>query len=195
MFGPKCAPSQVHLFCPWCTQSCSSSGTRAHHICFSPPLLPLSSPPPRLLLLSSLPSNSFHLPLLLPFSPPCHPLALPSPSPSPCPLLGLLLGGRRNVQMLGSPGQQAVYGSFVVVVGLGGVGSHAAAMLLRSGVGRLRLVDFDQVRTSPVTVTRSCYSRSHSYTVQFSLCLLCDIPTRTYSCFCVLVRIRCRSPR
>jgi tRNA A37 threonylcarbamoyladenosine dehydratase len=29
-----------------------------------------------------------------------------------------------------------------------GVGSHAAHMLLRSGVGRLRLVDFDQVTLS-----------------------------------------------
>ena len=28
-----------------------------------------------------------------------------------------------------------------------GVGSHAATMLLRSGVGRLRLIDFDQVRS------------------------------------------------
>jgi tRNA A37 threonylcarbamoyladenosine dehydratase len=26
-----------------------------------------------------------------------------------------------------------------------GVGSHAAHLLLRSGVGRLRLIDFDQV--------------------------------------------------
>ncbi|KAK9844214.1 hypothetical protein WJX81_008230 [Elliptochloris bilobata] len=39
-------------------------------------------------------------------------------------------------------------GAFVVVVGLGGVGSHAAHMLLRSGVGRLRLIDFDQVTLS-----------------------------------------------
>lgn len=34
----------------------------------------------------------------------------------------------------------------MVIIGLGGVGSHAASMLLRSGVGRLLLVDFDQVR-------------------------------------------------
>ena len=47
--------------------------------------------------------------------------------------------------MLGASGQQHLSRSFVVVVGLGGVGSHAAAMLLRSGVGRMRLVDFDQV--------------------------------------------------
>ncbi|URE35762.1 Nicastrin [Musa troglodytarum] len=38
--------------------------------------------------------------------------------------------------------------AYVVVIGLGGVGSHAAAMLLRSGVGRLLLVDFDQVSLS-----------------------------------------------
>ncbi|CAM9173668.1 unnamed protein product, partial [Choristocarpus tenellus] len=34
--------------------------------------------------------------------------------------------------------------SFVIIVGLGGVGSHAAHMLARSGVRRLRLIDFDQ---------------------------------------------------
>ena len=38
--------------------------------------------------------------------------------------------------------------SFVIVVGLGGVGSHAAHMLVRSGVGNLRLIDFDQVTVS-----------------------------------------------
>lgn len=38
--------------------------------------------------------------------------------------------------------------AFVVVVGLGGVGSHAAHMLARSGVGRLRVIDFDQVTLS-----------------------------------------------
>jgi len=36
----------------------------------------------------------------------------------------------------------------VIVVGLGGVGSHAAHLLLRSGVRRLRLIDFDQVTLS-----------------------------------------------
>lgn len=33
--------------------------------------------------------------------------------------------------------------SYVVVVGCGGVGSWCATMLLRSGVGRLLLIDFD----------------------------------------------------
>lgn len=51
----------------------------------------------------------------------------------------------RNIQFFGVESQQKVSGSYVVVIGLGGVGSHAAAMLLRSGVGRLLLVDFDQV--------------------------------------------------
>ena len=51
----------------------------------------------------------------------------------------------RNVQFFGEEPQQRIADAFVVIVGLGGVGSHAAHMLLRSGVGRLRLIDFDQV--------------------------------------------------
>uniref|UniRef100_A0A453R9V9 THIF-type NAD/FAD binding fold domain-containing protein n=1 Tax=Aegilops tauschii subsp. strangulata TaxID=200361 RepID=A0A453R9V9_AEGTS len=50
-----------------------------------------------------------------------------------------------NIQFFGVESQKKVTESFVVVVGLGGVGSHAASMLLRSGVGRLLLVDFDQM--------------------------------------------------
>ena len=54
----------------------------------------------------------------------------------------------RNRQFFGDKGQDAVEGAFVVVVGLGGVGSHAAHMLARAGVARLRLVDFDNVTPS-----------------------------------------------
>ncbi|KAG0585823.1 hypothetical protein KC19_2G042300 [Ceratodon purpureus] len=54
----------------------------------------------------------------------------------------------RNAQFFGDEGQLKVHRAFVVVVGLGGVGSHAAAMLLRCGVGKLRLIDFDQVSLS-----------------------------------------------
>eukprot|EP00897_Mesotaenium_endlicherianum_P004166 jgi/Mesen1/3778/ME000205S03031 len=54
----------------------------------------------------------------------------------------------RNEQFFGAPGQMRVHSAFVVVVGLGGVGSHAASMLLRAGVGRLRVIDFDQVSLS-----------------------------------------------
>ena len=51
----------------------------------------------------------------------------------------------RNIQFFGADSQMQVHNAFVVVVGLGGVGSHAAVMLARSGIGKLRLVDFDQV--------------------------------------------------
>ncbi|KAJ3378681.1 hypothetical protein HDU84_007393 [Entophlyctis sp. JEL0112] len=54
----------------------------------------------------------------------------------------------RNYSFLGEEGMAAVRASFVVVVGLGGVGSHAAHMLARSGVQHLRLIDFDQVTLS-----------------------------------------------
>ncbi|XP_009609573.1 tRNA threonylcarbamoyladenosine dehydratase isoform X1 [Nicotiana tomentosiformis] len=54
----------------------------------------------------------------------------------------------RNMQFFGLEAQQKITASYVVVIGLGGVGSHAASMLLRSGVGRLLLVDFDQVTVS-----------------------------------------------
>lgn len=41
-----------------------------------------------------------------------------------------------------------VRGSFIIIVGMGGVGSHAAHMLVRGGVERVRLIDFDQVTLS-----------------------------------------------
>lgn len=45
-------------------------------------------------------------------------------------------------------GLEKLRAAIVVVVGCGGVGSHAAAALARSGVARIRLVDFDQVTLS-----------------------------------------------
>lgn len=54
----------------------------------------------------------------------------------------------RNRVFLGDEGLRKVRDAVVVVVGLGGVGSHAAAALARSGVGRIRVVDFDQVTLS-----------------------------------------------
>ena len=58
----------------------------------------------------------------------------------------------RNLAFLGEAGCQRVRDSSCVVVGCGGVGSAAAVMLLRSGVGRLRLIDFDQVTLSSLNV-------------------------------------------
>eukprot|EP00040_Diaphanoeca_grandis_P030145 m.177728 g.177728 ORF g.177728 m.177728 type:complete len:492 (-) comp31908_c0_seq1:124-1599(-) len=54
----------------------------------------------------------------------------------------------RSSLFFGEQGQGAVASAFVIVVGVGGVGSHASHMLARSGVKRLRLVDFDNVSLS-----------------------------------------------
>lgn len=54
----------------------------------------------------------------------------------------------RNRVFLTPEGLQKLRDSFVVVVGCGGVGSHCAAALARSGVSKLRLIDFDQVTLS-----------------------------------------------
>ncbi|KAF2015488.1 hypothetical protein BU24DRAFT_421794 [Aaosphaeria arxii CBS 175.79] len=54
----------------------------------------------------------------------------------------------RNRVFLTDEGLESLRSSFVVVVGCGGVGSHAIAALARSGVSKLRLIDFDQVTLS-----------------------------------------------
>lgn len=54
----------------------------------------------------------------------------------------------RNRTFLGEEGLAKVRNSFVIVVGCGGVGSWVATMLIRSGVGKIRLIDFDQVTLS-----------------------------------------------
>lgn len=54
----------------------------------------------------------------------------------------------RNIAFLGEDGYQKVRDTFVVIVGAGGVGSWAATMLVRSGIRKLRIIDFDQVTLS-----------------------------------------------
>ncbi|KND87815.1 tRNA threonylcarbamoyladenosine dehydratase 2 [Tolypocladium ophioglossoides CBS 100239] len=54
----------------------------------------------------------------------------------------------RNRVFLTPEGLQKLRDSFVVVVGCGGVGSHCVASLVRSGVSKVRLIDFDQVTLS-----------------------------------------------
>lgn len=46
--------------------------------------------------------------------------------------------------------------SFVVVFGVGGVGSNVANMLIRSGVGRICVIDFDRVSLS--SLSRHAYA-------------------------------------
>lgn len=41
-----------------------------------------------------------------------------------------------------------LFNYFKKVVGVGGVGSHAANMLIRSGIKKIRVIDFDQVTLS-----------------------------------------------
>ncbi|RHY30529.1 hypothetical protein DYB32_004248 [Aphanomyces invadans] len=54
----------------------------------------------------------------------------------------------RICSFFGEEGFEKIQNAFVIVIGLGGVGSHAAHMLARSGVRHLRLIDFDNVTLS-----------------------------------------------
>ena len=54
----------------------------------------------------------------------------------------------RTASFLGPDRFTLLRDSFVIVVGLGGVGSHCTSALTRSGVSKLRLIDFDQVTLS-----------------------------------------------
>jgi tRNA threonylcarbamoyladenosine dehydratase len=51
----------------------------------------------------------------------------------------------RVARLLGEANLERLFRSHVMVIGLGGVGSFAAEALVRSGVGRVSLVDFDRV--------------------------------------------------
>ncbi|RDW72494.1 tRNA threonylcarbamoyladenosine dehydratase [Aspergillus mulundensis] len=54
----------------------------------------------------------------------------------------------RNRVFLKDEGLAKLREAFIIVVGCGGVGSHAVASLARSGVSKIRLIDFDQVTLS-----------------------------------------------
>jgi tRNA threonylcarbamoyladenosine dehydratase len=54
----------------------------------------------------------------------------------------------RTIDLYGPDGFVRIRGATIAVVGLGGVGAHAALALARSGVGTLRLCDFDRVTVS-----------------------------------------------
>jgi tRNA threonylcarbamoyladenosine dehydratase len=51
----------------------------------------------------------------------------------------------RAARLFGEPGLHRLMAARVMIVGVGGVGSFAAEALVRSGVGRIALVDFDKV--------------------------------------------------
>ncbi|MCJ1383612.1 hypothetical protein MMC17_006726 [Xylographa soralifera] len=54
----------------------------------------------------------------------------------------------RTASFLKPEGLSTLRSSFVIVIGLGGVGSHCTAALARSGVSHIRIIDFDQVTLS-----------------------------------------------
>lgn len=54
----------------------------------------------------------------------------------------------RNYAFLSEDGMEKVRSQRIVVVGCGGVGSWVVNMLVRSGVGAIRIIDFDQVSLS-----------------------------------------------
>lgn len=56
----------------------------------------------------------------------------------------------RNLMFYGRTGFERLQRSFVAVVGLGGVGSYAAEALVRAGIGRLRIIDCDNVKATDV---------------------------------------------
>lgn len=51
----------------------------------------------------------------------------------------------RMGRLVGDQNMQKLFNSHVMVIGLGGVGSWAAESLIRSGVGKITLVDFDEI--------------------------------------------------
>ena len=51
----------------------------------------------------------------------------------------------RTARLIGDVGIERLQKSTVMVFGVGGVGSHAAEALVRSGVGRVILVDYDRI--------------------------------------------------
>lgn len=51
----------------------------------------------------------------------------------------------RMGRLVGDTGMRRLLDASVMVIGLGGVGSFAAESLVRSGIGRVKLVDFDKV--------------------------------------------------
>ncbi|KAI9295059.1 hypothetical protein K502DRAFT_324523 [Neoconidiobolus thromboides FSU 785] len=54
----------------------------------------------------------------------------------------------RNTAFFGEASINKLKNSFVIIIGVGGVGSWAFNMLLRAGVGKIRIIDFDLITLS-----------------------------------------------
>ncbi len=93
----------------------------------------------------------------------------------------------RIERMTGADGLQRLQASFVVVVGLGAVGSYAVEGLARAGVGHLRLVDFDEIR--PSNINRQLYALSS--TVGLAKTDVAAARVRDINPDCLIEAIRC----
>ncbi len=56
----------------------------------------------------------------------------------------------RNLMFYGRTGFERLQQAKVAIVGLGGVGSYAAEALVRAGIGRLRIIDCDNIKATDV---------------------------------------------
>lgn len=56
----------------------------------------------------------------------------------------------RTEQLIGASGVKKLKNCHVTVVGVGGVGGYTAMMLVRAGIGHIRLIDFDIVSSSNI---------------------------------------------
>lgn len=65
----------------------------------------------------------------------------------------------RNYQYFGEEGQEKIRKAFVVVVGCGGVGSHVVSALVRGGISRIRVIDFDMVTVSSLNRSAFAYRK------------------------------------
>ncbi|KAM3135639.1 hypothetical protein pb186bvf_012310 [Paramecium bursaria] len=54
----------------------------------------------------------------------------------------------RNYQFFGEQGQQKIDNSYILIFGVGGVGSHVLSAIARSGCRKIAIVDFDRVSLS-----------------------------------------------
>jgi tRNA A37 threonylcarbamoyladenosine dehydratase len=67
----------------------------------------------------------------------------------------------RSARLLGDAGIERLQSSTITVFGLGGVGSYAAEALVRTGVGRLILVDYDRICVT--NVNRQLHAMKGTY--------------------------------
>jgi len=91
----------------------------------------------------------------------------------------------RLERLVGSSALQRLKGSAVAVFGIGGVGGYAVEALVRGGVGKLTLVDFDILRLrlllgKKLIVLRQAPSCSKVSLVMFSIALM--ILARNFTC-------------